>query len=84
MELKYMLRECQQQHLGPLNKMLRNSEISWERYCELRDGDPYLARWGFTMYRTYYGLGSHRRAGSPVSNRRQGEYGAGQGGIRSQ
>ncbi|CZS79148.1 unnamed protein product [Fusarium graminearum] len=38
--------------------MLRNSEISWERYCELRDGDPYLARWGFTMYRTYYGLGS--------------------------
>ncbi|KAG8677552.1 hypothetical protein FPOAC1_003575 [Fusarium poae] len=38
--------------------MLENSEISMERWVELRDGDPFTARWGFTIYRTYYGPGS--------------------------
>ncbi|KAM0397797.1 hypothetical protein ACHAO7_008146 [Fusarium culmorum] len=58
MKVEVILKECWYKHLGPLNKMLKSSEITWERYCELRDGDPYLGRWGFTIYRSYYGPGS--------------------------
>ncbi|KAF5237097.1 hypothetical protein FAUST_6237 [Fusarium austroamericanum] len=54
-----ILRECRQQHQLKLNAMLKDSNNSQERWDELKDADPpYLGRWGFTIYRTYYGPGS--------------------------